>query len=134
MPKIEWTPEHSVNVKIIDDQHKYFIGIINELYEAVYNLNLKKALGHIIDELASYGAFHFATEEKYFDLYSYEGAVEHKAQHQEMTQKIVSFSDRFKKGEDITSELIDFLEDWLVVHIDTYDKKYTKCFNDHGLF
>lgn len=30
-------------------------------------------------------------------------------------------------------ELLDLLEDWLVDHLAVMDKKYTACFNEHGL-
>ena len=30
-------------------------------------------------------------------------------------------------------ELVDFLEDWLINHLMIVDRKYIKCFHEHGL-
>jgi len=40
------------------------------------------------------------------------------------------------KEDKITSSfnLADFLEEWLGIHLNGMDKKYVKCFHEHGLF
>lgn len=132
---IEWSEALSVHVREIDEQHKKFVGIINEIYDAIYTSKGHDVVGHILDELANYGAYHFATEEKYFDLFKYEEADAHKAEHRKLTADIAGFIERHKAGDDsVPGELIDFVEDWMVHHLENSDKKYTKCFNDHGLF
>jgi hemerythrin len=134
--KIEWKEEYSVGVKLIDDQHKVFVGILNELYESSASDKVKESLTHIMDELVSYAGYHFATEEKYFDEFHYEGKEEHVGLHKNLAAKVYQFKKRMEGGEnnqEIIWELVDFLEDWLVDHLNTADKKYTKCFNEHGL-
>jgi hemerythrin-like metal-binding protein len=131
---IEWTEELSVHVKLIDEQHKHFIGIINKLYKANENLTIKKDLPVLISELIEYAKVHFATEEKYFDLFNYEGGSEHKAQHHMMYLKLEEFKNNLS-GDliKLTEILMSFVEDWLVIHIEEYDKKYVECFTSHGL-
>lgn len=131
----QWTPDYSVNVKELDEQHKKFIAVLNDLYQAILNNRQKEELQGIFAKLDDYLNFHFATEEKYFDKFNYEGSEEHKAEHQKAKDKIADIKQRSKDDEKVISfELIDFLEDWLISHVDTMDKKYTKCFNEHGLF
>ncbi len=129
---IEWSDDYSVGVDLIDSQHKHFIGILNELYECLETSNTQK-LPSILKELATYADVHFDTEEKYFDEFHYEGSKEHKAVHDDLKLKVLEFLR--KKGDPIAIgyELLDFLEDWLINHLDLMDKKYTKCFNQHGL-
>jgi len=132
---IQWNNSYSVNVKELDDQHKYFLSLLNRLYRYIYANKSRDELKSILTDLVSYKSNHFATEEKYFDLYDYENSVEHKKEHKKLEQQISDFQNEFLEGKkDITVELVDFLENWLIDHLDTQDKKYTKCFNEHGLY
>lgn len=132
---IIWDEAHSVNVKEIDDQHKYFINLLNEFYRYIAENKDRDFLGENLVKLIDYAKEHFATEEKYFDLFNYENTVEHKEEHRQLENKVADFYQEFLENKkDISVEIIDFLEDWLVDHLDTQDKKYTKCFNEHGLF
>jgi hemerythrin-like metal-binding protein len=75
---IAWSEEYSMQVAEIDAQHKHFVSILNNLYTAFEKNELKEKAEYILNDLASYAVNHFATEEKYFDLYKYEFAEEHK--------------------------------------------------------
>lgn len=131
----EWKKEYSVNVKEIDDQHKRFIGLLDRLYKSILNNTVQAELAVILKELLEYAHLHFDTEEKYFDKFHYENAVEHKTEHRRLLGEIEDFAKRHASREvDISFELIDFLEDWLVCHLAMQDHKYVKCFNEHGLF
>lgn len=132
---IPWTPELSVGVEEIDHQHQIFLGILNSLYEIVYKAERKKELVNILRQIEAYAIFHFATEEKYFDKFDYELAEGHKKKHAELLESVLKFKERYvAEGEEVLAELIGFLEDWLVDHLAKEDKKYTQCFNSHGLF
>lgn len=132
--KLIWKDEYSVNVKEIDEQHKHLVGIINNLVDAVSSPN-KETIADIIDQIIQYKTTHFATEEKYFHEFNYEDTKEHEARHHEFSQRIQELKDQHK--EDTVSlgfTLVDFLENWFVTHLNLADHKYTKCFNEHGLY
>lgn len=132
---IQWSEEHSVNVKEIDDQHKKFIEILNEFYDAITKGSGRGELDKLLDKITEYASWHFSTEEGYFDEFKYEGSEEHKKEHQKIKDRISAF--KHKKGTneiEYYSDLIDFLEEWLVDHLDVMDKKYIECFNGHGLY
>jgi hemerythrin-like metal-binding protein len=129
-----WKPEYSFGIKEIDAQHQSFVGILDRLYDSILANSPREDLGQILKALIAYAVEHFATEEKYFDQFNYEGALEHKAKHQELKDKVLDFQNKFnEKQADISVELIDFLEDWLVNHLLAVDKKYVDCFHEHGL-
>ena len=131
---LQWDEKYSVGIKEIDDQHKRFIEIMGSLYAAVYAGEDREKLAEILLNLANYKDNHFETEEKYFDLYHYENAEEHKAEHQKLRDKVAEFYTQFKEGTvDVTAELMDFLENWLVDHIAYQDQKYVECFKKNGL-
>lgn len=132
---IKWDISYSVNVKEIDEQHQQFIQILNKLYESVSHGTEQKELKVILDELVKYTDLHFKTEEKYFDKFNYENSSEHKIEHAKLRKQVADFYKKFAEGKaEISVELLDFLEDWLVEHLDIQDKKYVECFNKNGLF
>lgn len=129
-----WKPEYKVNVKEIDNQHEYFVGILDRLYDAILCSADRAELGGLLELLVNYTSLHFATEEKYFDEFGYEGAAEHKLKHKELTEKVLDFQKKFEDNEiDISTDLIDFLEDWLIDHLLNLDQKYVECFHQNGL-
>jgi hemerythrin-like metal-binding protein len=133
MKALEWKEEYSVGVELIDIQHQMFIGIINELYSAIMEKKEKDILDNVFKQLVAYTQFHFQTEERYFDEFDYEGAVEHKAAHKALIDQVADLQKQEKDIMENPFELMDFLEDWLIGHIMGMDKLYTKCFNEHGL-
>ena len=131
---IQWTDDLSVGVKEIDEQHKIFLNILNDLCDTSCSLHPISEIASILKQLTSYASFHFATEEKYFDKFNYELSTEHKEEHNKLLTKVTEFNQIFiNEGDAILPELLDFLEDWLIDHLSGQDKKYTKCFHDHGL-
>lgn len=132
MALIEWKDEYSVNVEIIDEQHKHFVSILNKLYENVQSKNTE-ALPEILTELVKYKEYHFDTEEKYFKEFGYSEAKEHIAEHDKLKAEVNKFLERKDDPLIVCFDLLDFLENWLVHHLSELDKKYTKCFNEHGL-
>jgi len=132
---IQWNDEYSVNVKEIDKQHKNYFDILNKMYDFIYKQKSQSELKKVLDVLLEYADVHFKTEEEYFDKFNYKNSAEHKKEHQKFRDQMAVFYKKFAAGDlEITMELIDFLEDWLVYHVDLQDKKYIKCFNKHGLF
>jgi len=134
MAIIEWSSNLSVNVGEIDKQHQKLIAMINELNDAMAIGKGKDALGKIINGLVTYAAGHFATEEKYFDQFRYPATLSHKKEHSDFVRKVKEFQDGFNKGSlSLSIEIMRFLKDWLIKHIQGTDKKYGPYFNEKGL-
>ncbi|MBD3310944.1 MAG: bacteriohemerythrin [Candidatus Magasanikbacteria bacterium] len=136
MPLI-WKEENSVGVKMFDLQHKELFDIINELIEAINNKKFNDVIDDIMVRLVDYGNYHLSTEEKFFDQYDYPEKDSHKALHDEYINKINSFQQRYQNqdGEiDIAFDLVNFLENWWVNHINGADKKYSEFFNGKGVY
>jgi hemerythrin-like metal-binding protein len=135
MDNIIWKKDYSVEVKEIDEQHKHFFSVLNELNTAVYAKKEKEWMGHIFDQLDGYTRFHFATEEKLFDYVKYDQAELHMQKHDEFRKKLEEFRRSFETGaEGVSEAMVKFLEEWFSNHIMRVDKMYTKVFHDHGVF
>ncbi|MEA2062286.1 MAG: bacteriohemerythrin [Gemmatimonadota bacterium] len=134
MALINWDDSLSVNVAEIDSQHQQLVKIINELHDAMLEGKDKETLSNVLLELSNYVETHFATEEEYFEKYGYEGTSSHIFEHNNFIDKVLEFKRDFDEGKTtLSDDVMHFLKKWLVNHIEGSDKRYTQCFNDHGL-
>jgi hemerythrin-like metal-binding protein len=129
-----WLPEFSVGVKEIDEQHKQLVSIMNTLFNSIDDVVAEQTIKDIVNQVVAYAQYHFATEEKYFDLFGYENTEEHKASHKKLLGYVTDYlSLPHESTKQSCLGLLDYLQDWLNEHLFYEDKKYTKCFNEHGL-
>jgi hemerythrin len=129
-----WKDEYSVNIKQIDEQHKKLVAILNELHSAMLTGKATDSLGIILDELLDYTKYHFKTEEDLMKEHNYTHYTIHKDNHDEFVTKILQFYDEFKSGKKaISIDLMFFLRDWLINHINGTDKMYSQFFNNRGI-
>jgi len=134
MPIITWNDSYSVNVAEIDRQHQKLTAMINDLNDAMSAGKGKDVLGDIISGLISYTRTHFKTEERYFDRYGYPEAEQHKEEHKKFVSTVQKFQNQFQDGQMmLTIDIMTFLSDWLLKHIQGSDQKYSQFFNEHGL-
>lgn len=133
MALINWDVSvYGVNVKKIDDQHHKLVDFINELQDALSAGKGKDIVGKVLDGLAQYTVMHFGTEEELMKVHKYPEAVAHKAMHDDLVKKVVDLQSKFKSGNVfISTEVMSFLQNWLVQHIQNVDKKFGKFLNEN---
>jgi hemerythrin-like metal-binding protein len=130
----KWKDEYSVHVEEIDNQHKKLVELIFKLFNALNENSAKEELGGILSELIEYAEYHFSTEEKYFKKFKYEYTDEHNKEHRNFEEKMIDLQKKHIDNEiEISFELIDFLENWLLEHLITADQKYVECFKENNL-
>jgi len=132
--KLQWENKYSVGVVEIDLQHQKMFEVINQLIDILGGVPTSEQLTEIINSLIEYKKFHFATEEKYFKEFNFEGTQEHINAHNTFGSRLQEIQQ--ENGSDTISlayDLVDFLEDWLIDHLQTLDQKYRQCFISHGL-
>jgi hemerythrin len=130
---IEWIPALSVDIGIIDEQHKKLFGYVNELYDALEQGKAQDVLIRIFDSLEEYTKTHFSLEEAYFEKFGYAEKEQHIAQHQNFIKKLGELRKQILTGNEDVEDLLDFLVDWLMHHIKGTDHMYVQCFHEHGL-
>jgi hemerythrin-like metal-binding protein len=121
----EWNNAYSVGIGSIDAQHQNLFRIVGELYAAMSAGQGKAVLAKTLDRLVQYTASHFAHEERLMGLHGYPELAAHKLAHDALTSKVVQFQADFDSGSvAMTTQLFQFLTDWLVNHIQGTDRKY----------
>ena len=118
----------------IDQQHQKLVDIINSLYESFVDQTAAHKLGKIIEELIDYSNYHFKTEEELFHKFGYPESESHIAKHNDFIEKINEFAQKFKAGNvNLTYQLMNFLRNWLINHINGDDKDYSGFFRGKNI-
>ena len=136
MALMEWNPTFSVKVKKFDDQHKKLVELINQLFDAMKAGQGNIMLGTILQSLISYTATHFKDEEQVMQANGYPDLAKHKAIHAELVKKVLDLQKKFQEqsaGGVLTMNVLSFLKEWLVTHIQGEDKKYGTYLNAKGI-
>jgi hemerythrin len=134
MDFIKWKAEYSVNVEVIDDQHKKLIGLINQMADAMSIGRGRDVLGTVLTELVDYTVYHFKTEERLFQQYGYPEYKKHKKIHAALTAKTRELKESFDGGNrQLSVDVMLFLSNWLNNHILEVDKKYGPFLNSKGV-
>ncbi|MDX9845460.1 MAG: bacteriohemerythrin [Tenuifilaceae bacterium] len=131
---VGWNDSFRIGISWVDDQHKVLFGLINQLYTTYGKSKSKGQLKKVLDELLDYTIYHFGNEEKVFEQIRYEGTEKHLVQHKKFIDKIKSFREEFNAGDiSVALDVVHFLQDWLVTHIQRTDKAYVQTFKEHGI-
>jgi hemerythrin-like metal-binding protein len=134
MDAIAWEEGFSVGVAKLDEEHKRLIGVINLLLEAIASGKEAQALGPVFRELFEYTRHHFEHEEALLDLYGFPWAAEHKAEHLRLIRELEEIKSNALTSSSLLSlEMLDFLRDWLGIHILERDKGYASFLASKGL-
>jgi hemerythrin-like metal-binding protein len=122
---LEWTPEYSVGVEIIDEQHKKLFSILDELIRADFSAADRDWQREKLEELIEYMRYHFQYEEELIGKFHPVDLEMHRAQHDEFRRQVAKLYDRWLKGAgDVGDSAIAFLAEWISRHVLEVDRKY----------
>lgn len=131
---IKWNNGYSIELNIIDQQHKKWIEFINVLYKSYKSNGKKKDISENISKLLDYTDYHFGFEEKYLEDFNCGNLENHKKEHASFVSNIKKHHVLHDQGDtEAVYRLIIYLNNWVINHIKTEDKKYVECFKLNGL-
>jgi len=119
-----WDPSLNIGVDVIDEQHKRIVDYINTLEVVQRDKNVEK-LNQVMSELADYTLTHFIFEEELLEKANYPFISAHKKVHEAFKNRVSSYQERLKNGEDVSKEVLSELRIWLTNHIKKDDKDYS---------
>jgi len=132
MPRITWDDSFSVHNGDIDEQHKQWIAIINDLYDAMDSdegisrsviIQALKAVDH-------YTRFHFEDEEAFMRSVNYPEYEAHKKLHESLLKVVEKYMDDIEHDRVNIDEVMDVLTKWFPNHILKEDIKFASYGKD----
>lgn len=123
---VTWTPDLSVGVDQVDEQHKIWFEKADQLFEAGKKGQAKEFIGQLLDFLDDYTRKHFSDEEKYMQSIKYPEYDRQKALHTAFISQLDKLKNEFREsGGNILVVLNanQMVVDWLTKHIANEDKK-----------
>lgn len=134
---IKWSDDLSVGVSALDDDHKKLIDILEQLFVASFAGVGAEQIDQTLADLHHYTKHHVAREERVMEAYDYPSLAPHKFQHEKLIRQLDDIEARIKdeaeNNTEPSNELIDFLREWLIGHIQEHDHEYAAFLKERGI-
>jgi len=124
MTQVIWQDSYSIGIDTIDTQHKQLFDIMNKIYVASEEESDLEIIIPLFDQLQDYTKYHFDEEEQFFTTLSKSNIEQHKNEHRFFINELEKIKQQSLRIGTISLELLYFLNDWLVNHIQVEDPKY----------
>lgn len=125
--------KHSIGIEVIDDQHKYFFSLIDDIYNSVIK-NDEFSSKRLSMELLKHANLHFKTEIEYLlrSGVSIESTIEHLEEHYFLNGKIHEIINKsFIDNRSILIDMALFINEWISNHIINYDLPFFNKIKDN---
>ncbi|MDR3038814.1 MAG: hemerythrin family protein [Candidatus Adiutrix sp.] len=121
---IVWHEPHLTGIKILDEQHRGIVSIINALHYSLFTRHDTALLRPTADMIMGYTKIHFITEMEFLEVSGYPKLEDHQRRHDRLIAEANRiFLSCVKDGGD-PNMFLDFLKDWWRNHITTEDFAY----------
>jgi hemerythrin len=129
MAFVEWSDaKFSVGIANVDADHKKLAQYVNDLHAALTAGKANDVLGPLLAKLAAYTQEHFSREEGVWATGKYANLAAHKKEHADLLAKVADFKGKFEAGNAfVTFDVMNFLRDWLINHIQKSDMGAAKA-------
>ena len=135
MHVINWTDDLSVGVDVVDADHKRLVDMMNTLFVACYADQGPTVLGPIVTELLDYTNEHFRREGEAMEKHGFPELERHRKLHEKLTGKVQEIQQSIRTGADtaLSNEVLAFMRDWWIDHIQGEDMKFANFLRERGL-
>lgn len=120
-----WNDFYKLDIKLIDDQHKVFFEIYDDIIDRNELQSTDDELINFINKLFDYTKTHFKTEEALMERANYAGLEEQKRQHRFFIDRMSALKLAYNhKNVTLYSQLLVFIRKWFLSHILQLDSQY----------
>ena len=124
---VSWSSTFAVGIKLIDDQHKGLLDLVNDMFNHVIGNEAEERVYfyNVIQKAIQYIKIHFATEEKIMIATKYAGYREHKRTHDSFIVTVINSQRDFEAGKRFSlTTITKFFKEWILTHIAIMDRQY----------
>ncbi|MCF8178127.1 MAG: bacteriohemerythrin [Sulfuritalea sp.] len=126
-----WREDFEIGIAEIDLQHREINNLLHRLKLSA-DKQYAYAANTLLGELVVLTRIHFAVEESLMRLLSFPDTDTHVAEHRHLMEQLERFKQRAQDF-DISDGLSDFIQSWLLDHIDSHDRKFVAHFLSKGI-
>jgi len=131
---LAWEPKYELGIKSVDDDHKKLVTIIDELLGALSQGKGKEVVLPIIKKLEDYTLFHFRREEFYMKCANFAELPSHLIEHKRFVDRLKELKEKGMQNDvSVSVELMKFLKEWLINHIQVTDRRYEQLLKKSGV-
>lgn len=133
---VAWSDKDmNIGVGEIDADHKKLIGLINMVEEVALNRASLQALEHVLNQLVLYVNQHFTREEALMRRAEFPQLAAHEELHAQFSERVCKLTAEFFVGATpaAAKEILGFLSDWLLNHIQNRDREFIPYLNRLGM-
>jgi diguanylate cyclase (GGDEF)-like protein/hemerythrin-like metal-binding protein/PAS domain S-box-containing protein len=127
---VEWSGEMEYGVRFMDEQHRGLVNQVNRIISALSAAEDGPEVDHQLDELIRATKVHFATEESHMDVLTAEDAARHRQQHVRLLDELMRIRATFETQG--MSQTVQWVRDWLLVHIRHADPLLAEALRSQG--
>jgi hemerythrin len=131
---IRWTKAFSVNVELLDEQHRNLFSKVAQLSQALSQGNGGSVVESVLTDFLQYAQQHFSDEEALMAQHEFPSLPSHRAEHDNFRKQIGGFLEDHKQGKvGVPAQLLLFMQRWLKQHVMHTDKQYSAFLNARGV-
>lgn len=126
MPTV-WSDETmSIGLPAIDADHRRLLELINEVEAVALQRSPTDVIERVLAQLAQYVSYHFRREEDMMRKAGFPDLADHEMLHEEFSDRVCQLTAQYFTDANLADsrELLDFLSNWLVVHIQSRDPEF----------
>ena len=132
---VTWNPARIVGVQAMDDQHAIMMETMNELRLALVQGAKRTQANELLDKLIEFTRLHFWNEELLLERHGFPGLAGHRAEHRRLLAQITESAHRLQHNESLPmGDLLLFLHDWFIDHVEDVDRQYGPWMNEHNVY
>ena len=127
-----WNQAYKLDIKVMDEQHKNFFAIYDELVSCKNSNQGDIIIKSAIDKLLEYTSVHFNSEELLMEKANYTDLEEQKRQHRFFITRIEDLQLAYAhKNPMLYEQLLTFIRKWFLSHISQTDSKYKGTISEY---
>ena len=133
-PFFVWSEhDHSVGVGKFDDEHQDLTTMMAQIHEALLEEHDRIQAVTLMEKLVQETRVHFTHEENAMEESHFPDLEAHAAEHTALIAQTQNLLRQFARGSMNAMIFPSFLRDWLIPHMQDYDRKYSATLRRQGL-